>query len=390
MHSRSVSVCGPFSASFLKAVSIAARCSGVTFSCHSFGIGGMPVIWCVDVISHRPGLTSSLSAATASGVTQQHPNRTMGMRRRVFIERPPGCLFVATVLHGLWRKSSRNAAGACGVPYFVATRKLSTYRKKRDFTKTAEPSGKLPVKSSEQLRFVIQKHAARRLHYDLRLELDGVFKSWAVTRGPSLTPQDKRLAVEVEDHPLDYGDFEGTIPQGQYGGGTVQLWDRGYWSPIGDLSAEEQLRKGELKFLLAGERLKGSWVMVRMKNDRDGGKRTNWLLIKHRDEFARDAAATAKLIDEDASVASGRTMGDIAAGKGRAPKPFMLDSRKLARADAVWQSKESEPIAEVAKPAAKPKRSSARKSASVPDFIEPELCKLVERPPSGDEWAHEA
>ena len=269
---------------------------------------------------------------------------------------------------------------------FVATRKLSTYRQKRDFTKTAEPSGKLPVKASKQLRFVIQKHAARRLHYDLRLELDGVFKSWAVTRGPSLTPQDKRLAVEVEDHPLDYGDFEGTIPQGQYGGGTVQLWDRGYWQPVGDLSAEEQLRKGELKFLLAGERLQGSWVIVRMKHDRNGGKRTNWLLIKYRDEFARDATATQKLIDEDASVASRRKMSDIAAGKGRAPQPFMLDSRKLARADAIWQSKESAPIAEVAKPAPKSKKSSAK----VPAFIEPELCKLVERPPSGDDWAHEA
>ena len=224
----------------------------------------------------------------------------------------------------------------------MATRKLSTYRRKRDFTQTAEPSGTLPVKASQQLRFVIQKHAARRLHYDLRLELDGVFKSWAVTRGPSLTPQDKRLAVEVEDHPLDYGDFEGTIPKGQYGGGTVQLWDRGYWEPLGDLSAEEQLRKGELKFALAGERLQGSWVLVRMKGDRDGGKRTNWLLIKHRDEFVRDAAATQKLLDEDASVASGRAMSDIAAGKGRAPKPFMLDTRKLARADAIWNSKESD------------------------------------------------
>ncbi len=224
---------------------------------------------------------------------------------------------------------------------YVGTRKLSTYRRKRDFTKTAEPSGTLPVKSSKQLRYVIQKHAARRLHYDLRLELDGVFKSWAVTRGPSLTPQDKRLAVEVEDHPLDYGDFEGTIPKGQYGGGTVQLWDRGLWQPLGDLSAEAQLRKGELKFVFAGERLQGSWVLVRMKSDREGGKRTNWLLIKHRDEFARDAAATQKMIDEDASVASGRTMSEIAAGKGRAPKPFMLKSRKLARADAIWNSKES-------------------------------------------------
>jgi bifunctional non-homologous end joining protein LigD len=261
----------------------------------------------------------------------------------------------------------------------VATRKLSTYRRKRDFTQTAEPSGTLPVKSSRQLRFVIQKHAARRLHYDLRLELGGVFKSWAVTRGPSLTPQDKRLAVEVEDHPLDYGDFEGTIPQGQYGGGTVQLWDRGYWQPVGDLSAEEQLRKGELKFVVAGERLQGSWVLVRMKNDRTGGKRTNWLLIKHRDEFARDAKATQKLIDEDASVASGRAMDDIAAGKGRAPKPFMLDTRNLARADAIWNSKQTQE-----------KAAAPRVTAKVPDFIEPELAKLVERPPDGDDWVHEA
>jgi len=125
----------------------------------------------------------------------------------------------------------------------VASRKLSTYRSMRDFTITAEPSGTLPLKSSKRLRYVIQKHAATRLHFDLRLELDGVFKSWAVTRGPSLNPQDKRLAVEVEDHPLDYGDFEGTIPKGQYGGGTVQLWDRGYWEPNGNLSAQEQLKK---------------------------------------------------------------------------------------------------------------------------------------------------
>ena len=124
---------------------------------------------------------------------------------------------------------------------------LSTYRGKRDFSKTAEPSGRRATTKSKRLRFVIQKHAARRLHYDLRLELDGAFKSWAVTRGPSLNPADKRLAVEVEDHPLDYGDFEGTIPQGQYGGGTVQLWDRGYWEPIGKSPPQQALRAGELE-----------------------------------------------------------------------------------------------------------------------------------------------
>src|SRR5450631_4138607 len=163
----------------------------------------------------------------------------------------------------------------------MAKASLSAYRAKRDFSKTAEPSGQGRAASSSRLRFVIQKHAARRLHYDLRLELNGTFKSWAVTRGPSLDPADKRLAVEVEDHPLDYGDFEGTIAPGQYGGGTVQLWDRGYWQPLLGTSAEAALKAGELKFELAGERLHGSWVLVRMRHDRERGKRTNWLLIKH-------------------------------------------------------------------------------------------------------------
>ncbi|HEY6456092.1 MAG TPA: DNA polymerase ligase N-terminal domain-containing protein, partial [Steroidobacteraceae bacterium] len=170
----------------------------------------------------------------------------------------------------------------------MPTDKLATYRAKRDFRRTSEPRGKRSSPTAQRLRFVIQKHAARRLHYDLRLELDGVFKSWAVTRGPSLDPADKRLAVEVEDHPLDYGDFEGTIPQGQYGGGTVQLWDRGYWQPAPGEDAAAALKRGELKFTLEGHRLHGSWVLVRMRSDRGSGKRSagkrnNWLLIKHRD-----------------------------------------------------------------------------------------------------------
>src|SRR6187402_1811973 len=138
----------------------------------------------------------------------------------------------------------------------------------RDFEKTAEPSGEGAVAPSKRRRFVIQKHDATRLHYDLRLEWGGVFKSWAVTRGPSLDPADKRLAVEVEDHPLDYGDFEGTIPKGQYGGGTVMLWDRGHWQPEGKGSIEQQLKKGDLKFQLDGKRLQGSFVLVRMRSDR--------------------------------------------------------------------------------------------------------------------------
>src|ERR1700687_2832696 len=225
----------------------------------------------------------------------------------------------------------------CGILFIVSLRNLSTYRKKRDFEKTAEPSGETAVAPSKRRRFVIQKHAATRLHYDLRLEFDGVFKSWAVTRGPSLDPHDKRLAVEVEDHPLDYGDFEGTIPKGQYGGGTVQLWDRGYWTPEGDRSPDEALAAGDLKFTLDGERLSGSWVLVRMKFDRTGGKRTNWLLIKHKDASARPGDAD-KLLAADRSAASGRTMAKIAAGKGRGPKPFMLATRRTASASAVWHS----------------------------------------------------
>ena len=208
----------------------------------------------------------------------------------------------------------------------MADGKLSKYRSKRDFNKTAEPSGEAAVAPSAGRRFVIQKHDASHLHYDLRLELDGVFKSWALPRGPSLDPREKRLAVEVEDHPLEYGDFEGTIPEGEYGGGTVQLWDRGYWTPEGDQSPEAALKSGNLKFRLDGERLHGSWVLVRLKRDRYGGKRTNWLLIKHRDEFARDNDDDA-LLGDDRSIASGRTMAEIASGKGPRPKPFMLKTK---------------------------------------------------------------
>src|SRR5271156_5989709 len=147
----------------------------------------------------------------------------------------------------------------------MASPKLAKYRAKRDFTRTAEPSGDEAAPAAARLRYVIQKHAASRLHYDLRLEVDGVFKSWAVTRGPSLDPADKRLAVEVEDHPLDYGDFEGTIPKGEYGGGTVQLWDRGFWAPD---DPGKGFKKGDLKFTLHGDKLRGGWVLVRMRHDR--------------------------------------------------------------------------------------------------------------------------
>jgi len=270
-------------------------------------------------------------------------------------------------------------------------RNLSTYRKKRDFEKTAEPSGEAAVAPSKHRRFVIQKHDATRLHYDLRLEFDGVFKSWAVTRGPSLDPNDKRLAVEVEDHPLDYGDFEGTIPKGQYGGGTVQLWDRGTWESD---DPEKGFKKGDLKFTLHGDRLHGGWVLVRMRHDRNGGKRTNWLLIKHRDEFAREGKAN-DILEADSSVASGRSMAQIAAGKGRAPKPFMMAKSGRGRADAVWDSNRGEAAearaerTRTASRAAPTKDPKGKKVTAIPDFVAPELCTPVERPPAGEGWCHE-
>jgi bifunctional non-homologous end joining protein LigD len=203
----------------------------------------------------------------------------------------------------------------------TAGKALARYQAMRDFAVTAEPSGKTAKAAlSKRLRYVIQKHAATRLHYDFRLELHGTFRSWAVTRGPSLDPADKRLAVEVEDHPLDYGDFEGTIPKGQYGGGTVMLWDRGYWEPEGD--PDRMLANGDLKFTLDGEKLHGGWVLVRMRADKYKSKRNNWLLIKHRDKFAREGESDA-VLKKDRSVASGRAMKAIEADTGRKPKPFM-------------------------------------------------------------------
>lgn len=261
---------------------------------------------------------------------------------------------------------------------------LSKYRAKRDFKKTSEPSGDSRVKPSNRRRFVIQKHDATRLHYDLRLELGGVFKSWAVTKGPSLDPHDKRLAVEVEDHPLDYGDFEGTIPKGQYGGGTVMLWDRGYWEPEGRKSPEEALKKGDFKFSLEGRRLNGSFVLVRMRNDRDGGKRNNWLLIKHHDDHSVEENGAAILEENATSVASGRSMDEIANGKGRKPRPFMMDGADV-EADAVWDSSHG-----LAADARKPRsRKDVATAADLPDFIAPQLCKTLTRPPAGDDWLHE-
>lgn len=197
---------------------------------------------------------------------------------------------------------------------------LAEYKRKRDFTKTAEPAGKtLAARRKHALRFVIQKHAASHLHFDFRLELDGVMKSWAVPKGPSYDPAVRRLAMEVEDHPIEYNTFEGTIPKGQYGGGTVMLWDRGTYEPEGgggDEALRQGYERGDLKITLHGKRLQGGWVLVRMRRDDSG--RAQWLLIKHRDESADpdyDVAA-----EVTTSVASGKTMDEIAHpkhGRGR-------------------------------------------------------------------------
>lgn len=235
---------------------------------------------------------------------------------------------------------------------------LETYWAKRHFSETPEPHGKKARHKGHG--YAIQMHSARRLHYDLRLELDGVLKSWAITKGPSLDPSVKRLAVRTEDHPVDYIAFEGNIPEGHYGAGTVLLWDRGEWDPIGD--PQEGLEKGKLTFELRGERLKGKWALVRFKGERDS-KRENWLLIKERDRQADEAADPVE--EYKTSVASGRNTEEVSA----AP-------------DNVWKSGKAE----------RPKKPTRRNKISprnLPHFVEPELATLVEKLPQGEQWLFE-
>ena len=233
---------------------------------------------------------------------------------------------------------------------------LSTYRSKRNFRVTPEPKGKTSPAHKAGLRYVIQKHDASRLHYDFRLELEGTLKSWAVPKGPSLDPGKKSLAVHVEDHPIDYGDFEGVIPKGEYGGGTVLLWDRGTWEPLGD--PVEGYRAGKLHFVLHGEKLKGEWALVRMGGKAgEGGK--NWLLIKSRDKFA---STTRDILQESPrSVKSKKTLERI--GKERQD---------------VWSDEAKETS----------KLENAKKSA-MPTSLSPQLAVLAEHPPVGDQWIHE-
>ncbi|MFO1101282.1 MAG: DNA ligase D [Methylocystis sp.] len=258
---------------------------------------------------------------------------------------------------------------------------LADYRKKRDFSATSEPRGRGARKKGAS--FVIQKHAARRLHYDFRLEMDGVLKSWAVTRGPSLVPGEKRLAVQVEDHPLDYRDFEGAIPEGQYGAGHVIVWDKGVWIPDGD--PHNGLAKGHLEFELKGKKLGGRWHLVRMAR-KPREKHDNWLLIKAEDDFARAPEDEDILEEMPRSAKTGRAIGDVAQGPpSRRPKKCaMLKQSAASRSD-----KTSSSTATVA-PAQKldPSRVNGAKEALLPNFVAP-MQASAGAAPASKEWVHE-
>jgi bifunctional non-homologous end joining protein LigD len=248
---------------------------------------------------------------------------------------------------------------------------LETYNRKRDFARTAEPAGK--VAKGNRHRFMVQKHDASRLHYDLRLELEGTLKSWAVTRGPSLDPADKRLAVRTEDHPLSYATFEGTIPKGEYGGGTVMLWDRGTWTPAPGKDPVKTLAEGHLHFTLDGERMKGEWILIRLK-PRGKERGENWLLRKIEDQYA--GSPTGLTDTYLTSVKTERTMDEIAAGKRAAALPSSSSRRK--------------PGSQPEKTQRPPRGPGLRRGdGGIPKFREPQKATLVDAVPSGSAWLHE-
>lgn len=258
---------------------------------------------------------------------------------------------------------------------------LETYRKKRNFSSTPEPKGGRARKTGNS--FVVQKHDATRLHYDFRLEMDGVLKSWAVTKGPSLIPGEKRLAVHVEDHPLEYGDFEGTIPKGEYGGGTVIVWDKGTWEPIGD--AHKGYAKGHFDFELHGQKLGGRWHLVRM-HGKPREKRENWLLIKGDDDSARADGEPDILDEQPASAKTGRVIAEVA---GEAPGWSSKTGRiKRKPAKGASQSPPAPSLNDTPS-GTDPAKVKGAKKAPLPTFAEPMLATLVPSPPPGARWIHE-
>ncbi|MFN6934229.1 MAG: DNA ligase D [Tsuneonella sp.] len=251
---------------------------------------------------------------------------------------------------------------------------LSEYNAKRDFGKTPEPAGKANPSGGGNL-FIVQKHDATRLHWDFRIEVDGVLKSWAVTKGPSPDPDIKRLAVRTEDHPMSYAEFEGTIPKGEYGGGTVMLWDRGTWSPIAGKSAKD-IDEGHLHFCLEGERMKGEWLLIRLK-PRPGEKRENWLLRKIADDHAQPGDG---LVERElTSVLTGRSMAEIATDEGGT---FSLAGKQD---DAFLAQMEKAS----AHNAGRAKKRSKKRDAPLPKFRKPQLATLVDEVPAGNRWMHE-
>ncbi len=259
---------------------------------------------------------------------------------------------------------------------------LEKYNAKRDFAKTAEPAGKLARGGGH--RFIVQKHDATRLHWDFRLEIDGVLKSWAVTRGPSLDPDEKRLAVRTEDHPLSYADFEGTIPKGEYGGGTVMLWDEGSWAPIEGKSAKD-LEKGHLHFTLDGERMKGEWLLIRLK-PRGKERGENWLLRKIDDRYAR--ASDALVETGLTSVKTGRTMQEIAEG-AKPAKILPRRGRGISAAGGGGLPQASRSPKPPSTTASRRPPSPAGGGMKNPAFRKPQLATLVDTVPAGNQWLHE-
>ncbi len=246
--------------------------------------------------------------------------------------------------------------------------------------------------------FVIQKHAASRLHYDFRLELEGTLKSWAVPKGPSLDPADKRLAMHVEDHPVEYATFEGIIPKGEYGGGTVLLWDRGTWRPEGD--PHKEYRAGNLKFSLEGDKLRGSWALVRIKGGRDArDDGRSWLLIKHGDAEARPAKAFSVVDARPESVATGRTLDEIAAASdrvwhsnrfdGASEAPTATKARAVAGGRASATRSAAAPARDGKAVAAMAAGLPGARPAPLPKFVAPQLATLVGAAPTGEQWLHE-